>query len=139
MTQPDSPERVSTRALHGRWPQRIAMISGLLFAALATTWTIAHMVPVTVRSAEAMRSVAFGWPIPWYHQDLGRYAFSDYPTVVRIIGDRGDPLPTTVDWLALSGNVALTALALWALLATLVVLFGPALRRALARRQAPLS
>lgn len=135
MTHPDSPARASTRALHRRWPQRIAILAGLLFVALATTWTIAHMVPVTVRSAEAMRSVAFGWPIPWYHQDFSRYASSDYPTVVRIIGDRVAPLPTTVDWLALAGNVALTALALWALVATLLLFFGPMLRRTLAARQ----
>lgn len=117
-----------------QWPALLAQLVGLLVAALATTWSIAHMVQVKVHSPEAMREVAFGWPLPWYHQDLSRYAASNYPTTVRIIGDRVDPVPTTVDWIALAGNVALTALAIWALFALLLRLFGPALRRALAQR-----
>lgn len=115
-----------------QWPAVLAQFAGLVVAALATTWTIAHLVPRTVHAPEGMRDVVFGWPIPWYHQDLSRYDASYYPTTVRIIGDRVDPLPTTVDWMALAVNVALTALALWALIALLMRLFGPVLRRALA-------
>ena len=117
-----------------RWPAFLAQLAGLLVAALATTWTIAHIVPVAVYTPEGMRDVAFGWPLPWYYQDLSRYSASYYPTTVTIIGDRVSPVPTTVDWLVLAGNVALTALVLWAVVATLMRIFGPVLRRKLADR-----
>lgn len=118
-----------------RWPAIVVQTAGLLVAALATTWTIAHLIPVPVHSPSQLRDVAFGWPIPWYHQDLSRYQPADYPTTVEVVGDRVDPVATTVDWLALVGDVVLTALALWALVAALIHLFGPALRRTLAERE----
>ncbi|GGM36406.1 hypothetical protein [Microbacterium saperdae] len=119
-----------------RWPAIAVQAAGLLAAALAATWTIAHLISVTVHAPSQLRDVAFGWPIPWYHQDLSRYQPADYPTTVEIVGDRVDPVPTTVDWLALAGDVALTALALWAIVAALLHLLGPALRRRLAGREA---
>jgi hypothetical protein len=118
-----------------RWPAIAVQTAGLLTAALAVTWTIAHLISATVHSPSQLRDVAFGWPIPWYHQDLSRYEPADYPTTVEIVGDRVDPVPTTVDGLALVGDVVLTALVLWVIVAALIHLFGPALRRALAERE----
>jgi hypothetical protein len=118
-----------------RWSAIAVQASGLLAAALAVIWTIAQLIPVTVHSPSQLRDVAFGWPIPWYHQDLTRYQPVDYPATVEIVGDRVDPVPTTVDWLALVGDVVLTTLALWAVVAALIQLFGPALRRTLAERE----
>lgn len=102
------------------WRSAVLPVIGLLVAASVVTWTVTVSVPVVVPTASALSDVVFGWPLPWYHQDLSRFAFAEFPIDVTVVGDRVDPAPTTVDWLAFAGNVALTALVLWPLAAALI-------------------
>jgi len=106
-------------------------IVGIFVSALIVVWSVAHVVPATVRSAAGLRDVAFGWPLAWYHQDLSRYAPASYPENFFVAGDRANPLPTTVDVMALVGNVLITAVILWLVVAGLIVLLRPSIRRAL--------
>lgn len=96
-----------------RWSGRLLPAIGLVVAAVAITWTITFSLPVTAASASALSDVAFGWPLPWYHQDLSRFGYADFPVDVTVVGDRADPVPTHVDWLAFAGNVAVTTVVLW--------------------------
>lgn len=116
------------------WSTKLIEITGALVTALILVWSIAHFVPVTVHSPAGLRDVAFGWPLAWYHQDLSRYSPSSYPESFFIAGDRVDPVPTTVDVGALVGNVLITAVILWLVVAALIVLLRPSITRALARR-----
>lgn len=113
---------------------RAIEIIAALVTALILVWTIAHAVPTTVHSPAGLRDVAFGWPLAWYHQDLSRSSPSSYPESFFIAGDRANPLPTTVDVGALVGNVLITAVILWLVVAALIVLLRPSITRALARR-----
>ncbi|WP_146114345.1 hypothetical protein [Microbacterium sp. MYb72] len=103
-----------------RWRDAVLPTIGLVAAAVAVSWTITFSVPVVVPTASDTADVAFGWPLPWYHQDLSRFAYVDHPVEVTVVGDRADPVPTSVDWLAFSGNVALTALVLWPIALVLI-------------------
>ncbi|WP_217178917.1 hypothetical protein [Streptomyces sp. AC495_CC817] len=93
---------------------------GLIVAAVATSWTLTTILPVTVASASALSDVGFGWPFPWYHQDLTRFAYIDFPVEATVVGDRVSPVPTRVDWLPFTADVALTALVLWPVAAVLI-------------------
>lgn len=117
-----------------KWSTSPLEIISSLVIALILVWSVAHAVPATVHSAAGLRDVAFGWPFPWYHQDLSRYVPVSFPENFVIVGDRVDPLPTTVDVLALVGNVLITAVVLWLIMALLIVLLRPSITRALAAR-----
>ncbi|MBO9627318.1 MAG: hypothetical protein J7484_13220 [Microbacterium sp.] len=112
--------------------RRIAVMPaiGLAVASTAVSWTITHAVPVTVRSASELSDVAFGWPLAWYHQDLTRYGYADFPVEVSVVGDRVDPVPTTVDWLPFVGDIALTALVMWPICTVLLHLLAQVANRA---------
>lgn len=103
-----------------RWGNAVAKTCGLLVAATALAWTVTVSVPVVVPTASALTDVGFGWPLPWYHQDLSRFEYAYFPIDVTVIGDRVDPVPTTVDWMAFSGSIAITALVLWPVAAVLI-------------------
>ena len=120
---------------HTIWSSRVMEFIGALATALILVWTIAHIVPVVVRSPAGLRDVAFGWPLAWYHQDLSRYAPVSYPEEFFIAGDRVDPLPTTVDAFALVANVLITAVILWLVVALLIVLPRPSITRTLATKR----
>lgn len=50
---------------------------------------------------------AFGWPFPWFTQDLSRYASIAYPTRMDVVGSRGNasgPIDTTYDPLLFAAN-----------------------------------
>ena len=119
------------------WSTRVMEIVGILVSALIVVWSVAHVVPATVHSPAGLRDVAFGWPLAWYHQDLSRYAPASYPENFFIAGDRANPVPTTVDAVALVGNVLITAVILWLVVATLIVVLRPSITRALAAKRAP--
>ena len=119
------------------WSTRVMEIVGIFVSALIVVWSVAHVVPATVRSAAGLRDVAFGWPLAWYHQDLSRYAPASYPENFFVAGDRANPLPTTVDVTALVGNVLITAVILWLVVAGLIVLLRPSIRRALEAKRGP--
>ena len=116
------------------WSTSLIEITSALVTALILVWSIAHVVPVAVHSPAGLRDVAFGSPLAWYHQDLSRYAPVSYPEDFFIAGDRVNPLPTTVDVVALVGNTLITAIILWLVVAALIVLLRPSITRALARR-----
>ncbi|PVE96868.1 MULTISPECIES: hypothetical protein [unclassified Microbacterium] len=103
-----------------RWSGAVVPALGLIAASTAIAWTVTIGLPVTVRTESGFADVAFGWPLPWYHQDLSRFGYTDLPVDVTVVGDRVEPVPTQVDWLAFTGDVALTALVLWAAVALLV-------------------
>jgi len=117
------------------WSTNLLGIIGALVTALVLVWMVAHLVPATVHSSAGLRDVAFGWPLAWYHQDLSRYEPASYPASFTIAGDRADPLPTTVDVLPLLGNVLITAVILWLVIASLIVLLRPSITRALASKR----
>ncbi len=119
--------------------RRIAVmpVIGLGVAATAVSWMITHAVPVTVRSASALSDVAFGWPLAWYHQDLTRFEYAEFPVEVIVVGDRVDPVPTTVDWLPFLGDIALTALVMWPICTVLLHLIARAANRAVPASEQP--
>ncbi|WP_407358881.1 hypothetical protein LTA6_001090 [Microbacterium sp. LTA6] len=120
-----------------KWSSTVLEVFCALVTALILTWTIAHVVPTTVHTPAQLRDVAFGWPFPWYHQDLRRYEPATFPDDMYIVGDRVDPLPTTVDVFALTGDVLVTAVILWLVVGALIALLRPRITRALdARRKA---
>lgn len=112
--------------------RRIAVMPAIALgvASTAVSWMFTHAVPVTVRSASELADVAFGWPFAWYHQDLTRYGYADFPVEVVVVGDRADPVPTTVDWLPFLGDIVLTALVMWPICTVLLHLIARAATRA---------
>lgn len=119
-----------------KWSSTVVEVFCALVTALILVWTLAHVVPTTVHTPAQLRDVAFGWPFPWYHQDLGRYEPLTFPDDMYIVGDRVDPLPTTVDVLALIGDVLVTALILWLVVGALIVLLRPRIARAVGAQRA---
>lgn len=119
-----------------KWSSTVVEVFCALVTALILVWTLAHAVPTTVHTPAQLRDVAFGWPFPWYHQDLSRYEPLTFPDDMLIVGDRVDPLPTTVDVFALIGDVLITALVLWLVVGGIIVLLRPRIARAVGARRA---
>lgn len=96
------------------------MALGLIAASVITAWTLTFSIPATVPAASALADVAFGWPLPWYHQDLSRFTYTDFPVDVTVVGDRVSPVPTDVAWMPFAANVVILG-AVWGVLGALAI------------------
>lgn len=116
---------------------RILLTLGLLAASVIAAWWVAHIVPVTVTSDAELHDVVFGWPIPWYHQDLSDYGGFVYPVDLTVYGDRARPVPVDVDRVPFGLDIVFFALVFWGLWRLLLlVLATRERRRAISERDA---
>lgn len=113
------------------------MTLGLIAASVIAAWWVANIVPAAVTSDAELHDVAFGWPIPWYHQDVSGYGGFVYPVELTVYGDRARPVPTDVDLGSFGLDIAFFALVFWGLWRVLLLVVASRSRRtATARRDA---
>lgn len=61
----------------------------------------------TIPNEAALAHARFGWPFPWFTQDLSRYASIAYPTRMDVVGSRGNasgPIDESANLLLFGAN-----------------------------------